>query len=426
MPLRLPSTSTPWLTCLLAVQIAGLLHTVWFFNAYGYLPAPFVYDKSDTFMDFYHPLYWASDDGRYTVWQSVYPPLNFLLLKSVHLLILGGERFSDGFSIRSTFPELAWLIVAMALGSAFIAFRVGPFRGLASRHQFLLFFFFVLSPPFLFTVERGNLIILALPFLALALSRGGWTRMVCIAILINLKPYFALLTLVYIAQRRFDYFILTGLLACFIFLTTGLLLDPNFPIFFANLLGFSKSGTVFSGREVLAMPSSMSAFSYVANLVSVRQIELSTNLKIMSSVAQILNYINLSTVLFFASILIIKSETVTSDFILLGAMLLITNGFVKGGGYTLIGLIYILALPLTDTLSRVYYRLACIIFLPLDLVSLSAEAMPPQSVYLSNQTIPIEFSLGLGSIARPAIDFLLILVTILMIMNHRNGLAKIA
>ena len=44
----------------------------------GTFQLPFSYDKSDTFMDFFHPLYWSNDSGLYTVWGSVYPPLNFL------------------------------------------------------------------------------------------------------------------------------------------------------------------------------------------------------------------------------------------------------------------------------------------------------------------------------------------------------------
>jgi len=55
------------------LQLAAVVHYVNYFDAYGYLPAPFIYDKHDTFMDFFNVLYWAGDEGRYTDWHSVYP-----------------------------------------------------------------------------------------------------------------------------------------------------------------------------------------------------------------------------------------------------------------------------------------------------------------------------------------------------------------
>ena len=63
--------------CGLFFQVANFVFEVLFYLENDYLPQPFFHDKGDTFMDFYHPYYWADDDGRYTLWKSVYPPLIF-------------------------------------------------------------------------------------------------------------------------------------------------------------------------------------------------------------------------------------------------------------------------------------------------------------------------------------------------------------
>jgi len=66
-----------YLSIVLLLNIAGLWYYIDYFASNGYLPSPFVYDKSDTFMDLFNTMYWVYDDGRYTDWGSVYPPLGF-------------------------------------------------------------------------------------------------------------------------------------------------------------------------------------------------------------------------------------------------------------------------------------------------------------------------------------------------------------
>ena len=71
-------------TIIKTIVVCNILMAIYYFFylvKFGYLPAPFIFDKSNTFMDFFNPLYWAFDEGRYTEWGSVYPPLNFFLLR---------------------------------------------------------------------------------------------------------------------------------------------------------------------------------------------------------------------------------------------------------------------------------------------------------------------------------------------------------
>lgn len=68
------------------LKISALLSVIFtvyllaFFFLESYLPAPFVVNKNDTFMDFYNVFHWSMREGAYTEWASVYPPVNFLII----------------------------------------------------------------------------------------------------------------------------------------------------------------------------------------------------------------------------------------------------------------------------------------------------------------------------------------------------------
>lgn len=419
LPPRIPAL-TPLLVLLLAVQVGGFAYTVWFFVQEGYLPAPFVYDKSDTFMDFFHPLYWAGDDGRYTVWKSVYPPLNFLILKLVAFPFLNGENFSDGFAIRAAHPELQWVVVILALGSAALAFVLGPTRQWPARDQILLFLFFVLSPPFLFGVERGNLIVLALPLLAIVLTRTGVARLLAIAVLINIKPYFVLLSLVYVLRRHFDWAILTWLSAALIFLVTGLLTDADFPVFFENLFGFSQSETVFSGREVLALPSSIGAFAYVASMI-LKTGDILVSFPYLVELIALSGVANLGLIAVCCFGLAVVGPYVPASLLLAFILVLITNLGVWVGGYSLMFTIFVLPLV---CLSGWSLSIASIIiitfFMPLELLAIHSAPIGQQNVFLSNQTVPVVFDMTVGLI-RPWLNVaLLCLITFHLWTTYRS------
>ena len=53
--------------------LAFCLKVIISFESGNGLPTPFFYDKSDSFMDFFHTNYWAFNDSRYTDWSAIYP-----------------------------------------------------------------------------------------------------------------------------------------------------------------------------------------------------------------------------------------------------------------------------------------------------------------------------------------------------------------
>ena len=63
----------------MVLVIAGFVRLANIFFYQGYLPAPFVFDIGDTFMDWFNTAYWAHNPGAYSVWRTIYLPLSFVI-----------------------------------------------------------------------------------------------------------------------------------------------------------------------------------------------------------------------------------------------------------------------------------------------------------------------------------------------------------
>ncbi len=399
---------TALLATLCLIQVAGVFEYWRFYEANLYLPAPFVYDKTDTFMDFFHLMYWAGNDGRYRIWGAVYPPINFLLMKAIKWLLVGSTEFVDGFAIRA-YSELArWAVVAMYASVSVWIVTTRSWRALTLGQRALAAIFLFLSPPLLFSLERGNLIVLAAGVLATVVSRPGWARIVAIAVLINIKPYFALLLLAYASSDKLANFIATGALAGLIFIVTGLMLDPDFLLFLANLLSFSQA-MPFSGREVLALPSSITAFAYVLDVVfsaGSRAAYFGVNLHQIGSGITFLNYVAIAAAI---AVLVAAARQLDERVAIALLVVVISNFSVSVGGYSL--LMYPVLLPVFLNMRHrwIYVTIVVAMFLPLDRFVLTTGQIGVQHVFLSNMDVPVTWQLGAGSILRPFLNYVLLL-----------------
>jgi hypothetical protein len=406
------------LTCCV-IQIAGCIYYWLSFTENGYLPSPFVWDKADTFMDFFHTMYWADEPGRYTDWGSVYPPLNFLFLKGVRWLLFGLVHESDAFTLRDSATPFIPYIVAAFAASALFVFRHDLWRGFTAAHKVLFFFIFLLSPPMLFSIERGNLIIFALGFLALALAKPGWTRTFAIGMLINIKPYFALYLVAFAISQRPKELISCTMMAGAIFLISGIMLDEHFLEFLQNLFQFSQEQDLFSPRELLGLPSSVSAFSAVLRIY----FSVGGNLSIAGlGIGSIVTLVeSVKWLAIFAAFLSLGlgGWRIPVETTLAATTIAITNLGVWVGGYSFI--LYICLVPI---LCRLKYRniyLACIflIFMPVDVITLYSDNLGNSYAYLSDTIASVVWQLSLGAFLRPVVNFgLLLIISIEILKNY--------
>jgi len=246
------------------MQVLYIGYVLFHLYHYGYLPAPFFYDFSDSLMDFYHTNYWAFHEGRYEDWKSLYPIFVFIFSK----------LFTASSCVDSASPALLracdhyavfYLLLADLVGTgccAWVLVKRGGEAQVINKIDWLKWFgVFSLSIPCLFALERGNYILLAFMFLALAnLYEGNWKSALFLAMAINIKQYLVLLWIIPFLKRRYD-LVFLGIVFAIIPSVFGLILIPEFHynLLFQNMFDFSTVSE-FSRLEKLWMPTSFSAW----------------------------------------------------------------------------------------------------------------------------------------------------------------------
>lgn len=202
---------------MLGVGAGFVTAAAWFFRT-GYLPQPFVFDTNDTYMDWFNTAYWANRPGAYDVWRSIYPPLSFVFLD---LTTLPGCYVGDPFQARACdWLARATILVFYLLDVVLVgvAFRRTDASTAVPRTVA-----FALGLPLLFTLERGNLILVALAAFVVAhgpiTGRTGW-RALATAATINFKPYLLLPALAQGVQRRWRPLELAGIATILLYCAT--------------------------------------------------------------------------------------------------------------------------------------------------------------------------------------------------------------
>lgn len=205
----------------LAMMLAVLGSTGWTIHhllVEGFLPQPFVFDTNDTFMDWFNTAYWANHPGAYDVWRSIYPPLSFVFLR---LFSLSDCYVASPFAAR----DCDWLgqaTIALCYGLDILVTGLAFYRNdRATALPRTLAFSFGL--PLLFTLERGNLILVCFIFFAIAhapITRSRGVQALATALTINFKPYLLLPALAQGVRREWRPLELAGLATIAIYLVT--------------------------------------------------------------------------------------------------------------------------------------------------------------------------------------------------------------
>lgn len=397
----------------LVSQLIGVFFHYQFFIDNDYLSSPFVGDKYDTFMDFFHTMYWSNNEGRYTEWLSVYPPLNFCFLKIIGLLDIDAIGDSpSGFELRECNIFIK-IIIGLYLLCPIILMNLNYWKNIAFSEKSLIYLSFVFSIPFLFGLERGNLLILALPFIGILLGNKGFKSILSLSILINLKPYFALLAYGYVCKHNFNDLIKVILLSGLIFIGSGVLLgDENFLLMIPNLFGFSANDELFSANELLSVSSSVSVHSQALKLDVIYYSTLIQNSPFSPEAYVIaISILKWTIILFSIYSISINGKNISSALIFSCLLILLTNISQSVGGYSLLYYLAILPVIIKLNISKTIYFMIFFIFSTIpDWFSLYHTELPIKFSYLSDMKLDsVFFSIGLGTIFRPYINLLLLL-----------------
>jgi hypothetical protein len=235
---------------LFVAVLAGLVDLVRTFITIGYLPAPFVFDVSDTFMDWFNVAYWSHNPGAYDVWNSVYAPLSFVITKfsgdpTCYMSAPKDARDCDWLGV----VHILAIYVACVVATAFAFYRrdrsTALFRTIG----------IAVGGPMLFALERGNLIMHA--YLCFVLFYGGLVRSrigqaIVGALMINLKSYLLFPVLGLAVRREWRTLELAGFATVLIYLVTLIIIGSGTPFDLAHNLEVwfnLRAGTIWD--EVL-------------------------------------------------------------------------------------------------------------------------------------------------------------------------------
>jgi hypothetical protein len=400
------------LFALLLLQLVGLCYFASYYRDWAYLPSPFLSDKGDTFMDLFNPMFFADVPGRYTEWKSVYPPLIFVVLRLLKLLTIPEWKDLTPFGLRIAGAGAIYLHLLGSFAMVAAVLCTPAWRGFSRLQKTLVFAIFAASAPFLFAVERGNLVVYAMFFLALALGSRRATQFAAVAMLVNLKPYFVLLMGVYLLKGRMRDFFLAVLATGCLYVLTGLLLgDPNFVLSVPNLFVYAQSGTLFTFAEVTSLPSSLSAFSYGVNAWDFRHMGFLPLVPYVNEMQLALETVKWTAVIVALWALSSRRREISAVEMICVLMVVITNMGVSAGGYSLIFYFPLVPVFMAMRYGKAYLVLIALMFAPLDLVHvLRAPALPyqPTLVFLSDRVASVEWFLTLGSALRPFFNIALL------------------
>ena len=389
----------------LACELINLVYYAAYLYKNHYLPAPFALDKNDTLMDFYNPLFGVIKDSFYTTFNSIYPALNYFFLK-IFAIGISPDNISTPFQLRNDFPVPGLVVSFLYLLIIWLVVHIGEWKKIQFCNKGLIFLACVLSVPVLFGFERGNLVFLALLFLALYLNASNsWAKAIFLGLLINVKPYFVILLIQYLNIQQFNKFdlIRSILISAAVFFGLGLLAGMNFIDFFKAYISFDKN-TTLSVEGVIALPHSITALSKINALINFGE---GSRYTFWFSLVKVVNY--LAIIALFCIALLRK---LTPLELLISCFVILTNFSINTGGYILI--IYIVLIPYLIQSSEYRKLIIYIIFIsaiPIDYFNILNVNYSVLSSYLGGNypLIDHDFFISLGSVIRPLLNFALLI-----------------
>ena len=404
----------------LACNIINIVYFSIFFLINSYLPSPFVWDKSDTFMDFYNPLYWVIKDGFYSVFNSVYPPLSYFFLK-IFATAIDPALVISPQQLRNDHLYLSIMLACGSLGILFALLNLGEWRKFHNKLK--LFLIFSLSVPFLYSVERGNIIFLAILFLALYFNSNNiLIRAFFFSILVNIKPYFLLLLLQYFNVYSFKTkpIILEVIFSLLLFLSLGFFSEINYLRFLSTYLGFT-SGNALSWDGFVSLPNNITSIIFI-----IKNFIFFEGGRTYNFWLSFIKVIALLGPLILLLLVLVRPLTKLEN--LIAIFILIANFSVGTGGY--IYLIYIILIPYlinSDQYKLLAAYIFLIFFLPMDWVQIIRVVYAAnKNMYLSNLFMGADFEVWvcLGSFLRPIFNFSLMCIFIFKIIIKYGAFKK--
>lgn len=177
-----------------AIVIASIMHATWYLFTFKYLPPPFFYEPSDIFADWFNTSYWAHTKGAFDTWTTLYPPLSFVILRilSIDECYPRSREFESSPGLAARDCDWMGLISIIGFWLVSVVLIYLAMRKFDARRAIPRTICVGFGWPLLNAIERGNLVLIALPCFLLAtmpLLRSAKLRWLFAGLAVNLKVY---------------------------------------------------------------------------------------------------------------------------------------------------------------------------------------------------------------------------------------------
>jgi hypothetical protein len=390
----------------LLMILLGVTYSAFILYSEGYLPPPFVFDPTDTMMDWFNTAYWADNGRIYDVWDSIYPPVSFVFLRifSIHACYVNDPFIGRNCDWLGRSTLLFFFVL-----NAFLTFKV--FSVVDRRTALVRAAAMAVGLPMLYTLERGNLIIPCYTFFVLGqgrILRSARLKWAALALSINFKPYLLAALIPYLLRRRWRWFEGAGVACLLVYILSYAALGAGAPwemlssmVDYVNHGGNSLFGAVYYGG------SYASILNYLRRGIPLMRFIGSQPIETMETVLPILMRIGQVGAAAAFAIGAVRPNTVPIHrMAAMGIALVLAS--TEFGGYAEVFLLFLVFQePWRGPWRIVALVSAYLLCIPAD-YALVPLAHQIEGSYLTGRAVDYDLTLTLGAFVRPALVLIIL------------------
>ena len=405
---RRPFPIVEWV--FVGIITAGIAYCLTFLWYYGYLPQPYFYEPSGTFMDFFAPSTFAHTGGAYDAFQTIYPPLSFVILK--YLSWGPCYEFNASEEARTCDVYGVGSLVVIYLIDFYLIART--FWKIDKRTAAPRAFALGAGLSMTYALERGNVLLFCFACLILAygpLVRSARLRWFFAGCAINFKVYLIGTIFAQLLKRRWLWFEGAMIASVIVYLVTYAIYGEGTPIELYNNITAYAGGFKAATLLDLWYPSSFlpirllldgDAQFPVTQAIGSRAVEL-----LSMGVHAFVLFVTLSIAVAAAATWWRPEVVPMHRLVFLSMCMALINSEV--GGYThMLMIFFVFMEPWRGFGRKSAIVMAYLLCIPLDI---PIERVPPvvRDSYLSGRLVISEYFVGLGAVGRPLLVHLMIL-----------------
>lgn len=418
-----PSRPSARIEYLLMLPIlAGIGYAAWFFLQNRYLPQPFFYDPSGTWMDWYSLTRWSQYAGAYDVERTIYPPLSFTLLRLFTL----PHCYAPGYPGDARGCDWLGGVALVAIWLVNVALTFLSYRKLDRRTALPRAFAMTFGFPMVYALERGNLVIFCYASVLLGfgpLLRSARLRWLFAAFAVNLKIYLIGAIVAPLLRRRWLAVEAMVGLTVLAYLASWYLLGEGRPYqIYRNLTTYSGEVDAQAALN-LWFPSTYTplkamlggAFPIATGMPPAMAEAIATGLTIFTRAVQAL-------ILLAAAAAWLRPEAVPPRRIIFLAIAFALSAS-EAGGYTEIVLLVFVFMEKRRGFERgAAILLAYFLAIPFDI---ALSQFPPlvRHSWLGNAEVTVHYGIGVMSLLRPSL--MMLIAALLSVLTIRQVRADV-